>query len=478
MKYILIIVLHLILISDGIGQLDVSFNENGKRFISDDVKNIMFSQAVIQNDGKTILAGRIEDSLIVIRLLNNGTYDDNFGDNGMLFKDLESNFEMVKAIVVTNTNSIFLFCHYFTGISSHTAIVKLNSNGTLNSSFGIDGVLVLENTSSPLYALLQSDTAFILVTTTGVHRLDLEGDIDLDFGDEGKLEINNIDGINDLFIQSEGKILIAGELDGNTAILRINANGSFDNIFGTNGVKTVDVDNDPGDRASSVIQLENGNILVGGYYTNHIFLMQLSSTNGDLITSYGTEGIMSYSYPQATNSICNAIAEDLTTNDILVAGTALYGAKSYFALSRVSSSGTLEAYAAIDMNDSFAEANSICIQSDRKIVIAGSAIHEDKYHMAVARFMPDFSTLIQSVESSEAISAGINLFPNPSSHYIHLHSVYSLEQVKVLDMLGNEVLNQSLSGNTKLDISLLPKGLYNFILTTDRGTGYKKVSVQ
>jgi hypothetical protein len=85
---------------------------------------------------------------------------------------------------------------------------------------------------------------------------------------------------------------------------------------------------------------------------------------------------------------------------------------------------------------------------------------------------------INAVEESNFNNAGINLFPNPASQTLNIHSIYTIENIKIIDILGNEIRNLTSSGNTQLDISSLPKGLYNFVITTDKGIGNKKVSVQ
>ncbi|HSZ24507.1 MAG TPA: T9SS type A sorting domain-containing protein, partial [Cytophagaceae bacterium] len=61
---------------------------------------------------------------------------------------------------------------------------------------------------------------------------------------------------------------------------------------------------------------------------------------------------------------------------------------------------------------------------------------------------------------------------------VTVNSTYNIQEIKVLDVLGNEVINQTANGNAQINVSTLPKGLYNFVITTDKGTGSKKVNVQ
>jgi hypothetical protein len=70
--------------------------------------------------------------------------------------------------------------------------------------------------------------------------------------------------------------------------------------------------------------------------------------------------------------------------------------------------------------------------------------------------------------NSELYLAGYNqhIFPNPSTGIVNLSVSVNSRPVGIYDMLGREVLRETLSesGNLKLDLSSMPTGLYSIIL--------------
>ena len=103
------------------------------------------------------------------------------------------------------------------------------------------------------------------------------------------------DSVQALAVQSDGKIVLAGYAlrgtDTDFAIVRLNANGSRDTSFGTNGRVTVDVAavaGSPGDNdyAYAVSIDGNGKILVAGKAkigTDYDFAIVRLNANGSLI---------------------------------------------------------------------------------------------------------------------------------------------------------------------------------------------------
>jgi uncharacterized delta-60 repeat protein len=66
-------------------------------------------------------------------------------------------------------------------------------------------------------------------------RLNTDGSLDLSFGVNGKTTTPGVDNATAVAIQSDGKILAAGGYSG-FELARYNANGSLDTSFGTNGI--------------------------------------------------------------------------------------------------------------------------------------------------------------------------------------------------------------------------------------------------
>ncbi len=142
--------------------------------------------------------------------------------------------------------------------------------------------------------LLQPDGKILVAGDFTVHktkpagriaRLNSDGSLDITFS--CSVGANAI--INDIAIQSDGKIILAGnftQFNGATAnrILRLNSDGSIDPSFvtglGFNGeLKTVKIQT-------------NGQIIVGGYFTSYngtpVFNIARLNTDGTMDTGFAT----------------------------------------------------------------------------------------------------------------------------------------------------------------------------------------------
>ncbi len=116
-------------------------------------------------------------------------------------------------------------------------------------------------------------------------------------------------------LQSDGRVVAAGQADGDVALWRLASNGLLDQSFGTAGMLRVDLGTDD-DAASSVAILPNGRIVVGGWSGDNVALVRVL-TNGALDQSFGTAGKV------VTNLGAEERAESVvltSTGTIVVAG--------------------------------------------------------------------------------------------------------------------------------------------------------------
>ncbi len=473
------------IMNNSFAQFDANFGSSGKVILTDSYHTDSY-QSDMQSTGKLIVVGGIVTPLTfvgnikIVRLNDNGTLDATFDTDGVLIIDLPAITEDAKCVKVLSNDKIIVAGVYADGSpSNYPFVLRLNSDGTMDNSFDSDGYTTILGMYVPRDIVIQNDGKIVILTTSGLFRLNTDGSLDTSFDTDGKFEFN-IDFFtpNGLALQSDGKFLVAGGFDDNSVILRINSNGTFDASFGMSGIVTLNINTSNDDIAKSICVLEDGNIVIAGNATGQAYVAKLNATDGSLNTSFSLDGIETFIFTGALNSLLSSIKEDTVTNDIIVAGTGLYGTKGFFVMARFSVAGSNEAIVAAQMDEGTSEVRNIYIQPDRKIVLTGySYDNSDQTNFTLARFVPDFNTLISSVTSAD-INLGINLFPNPASHSINVHSTNSIENIRVVDLMGIEILKVNASGNTHLDISSLPKGLYNFVITTDKGTGTKKISIQ
>lgn len=129
------------------GSDDVTFGANGMLMLSNNTHDVVEAMQV-QSDGKIVLGGyRTEDRdrMLVFRVLPDGQFDDTFGNNGVSVLSLpEANESFVFDLRVQNDGKIVLFgTSILEGVSYISTVVRLNSDGSLDNSFGNDGVVYL-----------------------------------------------------------------------------------------------------------------------------------------------------------------------------------------------------------------------------------------------------------------------------------------------------------------------------------------------
>ena len=265
------------------GSLDNTFGNNGKINNNYSLSNIFISSAIIQPDGKFIVGGNFDTDFLVIRYKSDGTPDSTFGINGFVSTDFNNAYDLIYKIALQPDGKIIA-----SGISDNNvidndfAIVRYNSNGTLDTTFSIDGKLTTAVGTSHDYARdmkLQPDGKIIVggrvvyegISQIGVVRYNTDGTLDLSFNSGGKLFVNagNAPDLWAIALQPDGKIILGGYSSSiatwdDFTIVRVNTNGSIDSTFGTDGISYADF-NQNVDRIFAMALQDNGRIVAVGY---------------------------------------------------------------------------------------------------------------------------------------------------------------------------------------------------------------------
>ncbi|MDZ8089585.1 MAG: putative Ig domain-containing protein, partial [Nostoc sp. DedQUE12b] len=155
-------------------------------------------------------------------------------------------------------------------------VVRYNSNGSLDTSFGTAGTVINNLGSTDIaYSVSVQDDGKILVAGVSnnnfaVVRYDSNGSLDTSFGTAGTV-INNLGGTDIAYsvsVQANGKIIVAGSSKNNFALVRYNSNGSLDTSFGTAGIITTDIGINTTDNAYALTQ-HDGTVIVAGVSANN-----------------------------------------------------------------------------------------------------------------------------------------------------------------------------------------------------------------
>jgi uncharacterized delta-60 repeat protein len=374
------------------GQLDRTFATNGS-FSSSFSQPIAFATVVaLQSDGKIVVGGEIGNLGAVVRFNTNGTLDTTFGSAGVVtirFRDVD-NFAV--GLGIQSTGKVVVAG---TGLPQGGQIVRLNTNGTIDSSFGNGGSVSLSVTPSAM-ALLPDDRILLGGGASGssereLQRFTADGQTDSSFGTGGSAPLF---GLGAIALQSDGKILVStgsGGFGAAGTLARYNSDGSLDTTFGISGQLAA--------LASPAIAVQtNGHIVSGGGVTSNLSLegnstgfgVQRFFATGTIEFLFGTHGGVVTQFPSAQAASISSLA--LQPNGaILAAGSAGTSSSQSFALARYITTGQLDPTFGSGglVTTSFgsganAAISAMVLQSDGKIVVVGNV---NQGSFVVARYL-------------------------------------------------------------------------------------------
>jgi uncharacterized delta-60 repeat protein len=188
------------------GSLDTAFGTGGKALTSLGVNGGVPSDSILQSDGDILVGGTFG----IARFLPDGQLDTTFGSGGFAAVSLPFDGENPSTLAVQPDGKIIWAGtegnpNFVPGGTFQFAVARFNPNGTLDASFGTNGVATTEFFSPPLQGAQEFADAVV--------------------------------------VQPEGKILVAGSARQGqnkfapiqAAIARFDSNGTLDTSFGTAG---------------------------------------------------------------------------------------------------------------------------------------------------------------------------------------------------------------------------------------------------
>jgi len=310
----------------------------------------------VQTDGKIVVAGEVGNFGGFVRLNPNGTLDSSFGSGGVTtvrFADIDS----IAVGVGTQTDGKIVGAG--TGLPGGGRIVRLNSNGSVDTSFGSSGFVTLTFTPG-LFTLLPNGKMLVVGAAPGtpnalMEQFDNNGQPDLTFGTGGRAPLA-MRSISALAVQADGKILISSDAPGANpffpagpsagSVARYNSNGTLDTTFGSGGQAGVLA------APSALAVQSDGRIVTAGTITTKLSLagdsagfgvMRLN-TNGSVDTTFATHGGTFTGFANFPLTAPFALAIQ-SNGDIIAAGEAGVSTTHLmesFALARYVSTGQLD----------------------------------------------------------------------------------------------------------------------------------------
>lgn len=449
---------------DALGNLDTSFDTDGKVTTDFGGGDDRANSAALQPDGKIVLAGFAGiaggTDFAVARYNTDGSLDPNFDADGRVTTDFVG-----STVAFTNSSATALADSATTistiPVNRSVFIADLNVNINIAHPNANDLDIVLRHVPSNTSIVLVNDVASgganfqatsfddeaavgindpaNIAPYTGFFRpvgslaafdgFDAQGDWQLELTDDTGNAVTGvlqqwtllitpatIDQGNAVAIQLDGRIVVAGATDAGEdndfALVRYNADGSLDTTFDTDGMVTTDFSTS-NDAANAVaVQRITGRIVAAGKSDSggggDNFALANYASDGSLNTSFSGDGKVTSDFASGNDQAFGVRFQ--SNSKIVVAGVADATGDNDFALALFKLDGSFDSSfgtGGMVLTDFASSSNdqafAIALQSDGKIVAAGSSGND----FAVARY---------SGEGPDILVTGADAGTSPTVH--------------------------------------------------------------
>lgn len=470
------------------GSLDISFGTNGKVITDLSSSSTDYAQDGIQlPDNKILVAGYTtlngNDNLL-IKYLPDGQLDTTFGINGISIIEFGTSLSQIRKIGTQSNEKIILAGRSSSGSSvSYATVARANSDGTLDTTFGTNGYTKkISGSESDIQSLIiLPDDKIIVVgyvlnnnADIQIIKLNADGSYDNSFGTNG-IAVINFDSLSQrafCSVMNGDKILIGGVVNNpneSSLLLQLNPNGSIDTSFGVNGYSYTQFGSNPYnryDRFLSIKIFENKIYGVGSRavdsFNNSINLAKFT-IDGLLDTSFSDDGKLLIDTSSKIDFINDL--NILQDNSIFLAGVSSTSSSSSGLLIKLNPDGNYNTNFGVNGIISSTNFNTIqkVIINETNIIAIGNI--NSPSNVVLAKY--NNSNLL-SIEENQFKNTSFNIYPNPAEDKLNIIplSEQKINAVVILDVLGKKVFekNQNID---QLNIENFPKGIYFLKIYSD-----------
>lgn len=396
-------------------QLDDTFGENG--FLVKDFgsgEDEIFA-LVPQADGKIIVVGEYDNgavkNLAVARYLPTGELDKDFNNDGVFTHSIGTGDTRARSLAVQGDGKIVVAGSAVDNGANTIALIRLTADGYPDNSFADNGQLLLPGTGGEGNASavkVAADGAIFVAGTimkdTGaetsgiVVKLTAEGQYDDNFGEAG-ISVVRYDYNSELramSIQPDGKIVVVGSFASSgtaeAGLLRFNENGSVDEQFGESGQFIVPLEGS-GSIIHDVTVDPGGRLFVVGEVNNgsyrETFVAGITA-DGTVNADFGSSAI--YRSTLEAENVGQAITFDDNGNLLIVGSATTDQGKDIFLLTLAinnepTGGNTISAtYITADLAGTNDVGNTLAAMSDGSVFVAGSTGMSGSTDFALLRF--------------------------------------------------------------------------------------------
>lgn len=325
------------------GTLDTTFGSSG--IVKTEIESGAMINSIVIDSSDNIIAGGTAiaegKALFVLAKYNSlGNLVSTFGNNGITKTSINGNLHNIINSLKIDSNGKFVAGGWTTTTTgTNAAVLRFNQDGSLDTTFNTTGIVSISSSETnhifgKSIALKSDNSIFIAGGNRNnksiISKLTSAGTLDTNFGDNGQVvtTFGNNTQINDIALDSNNNLVIAGFHDNNVIVARYNSLGSLDSTFGTNGIEETSVSDSTLAAFALAIQ-SNNNIVVTGSSNNDVLLAQYTNNSSVSVTisSPANNSTLSYnkflvtgSSSEASESVSvyidDVLLETVTTNSL------------------------------------------------------------------------------------------------------------------------------------------------------------------
>lgn len=425
------------------GVPDASFDGDGKLTVPG---TTLGSALLLRPDGRIVVVGLGAGDVAVVQRNADGSPDVSFGGTGLVFTPVGALSDFGNAAALQPDGRLVVAAGAVTGGGdTDLALLRYASDGTLDSTFGTGGTLLVPGNGLSLEgrAVAVQPDGRIVAAVNGLppgavlYRFSPTGVLDPDFRIIGATtySLGNSNGdVHTLRVQSTGKILAAitnfneDFTQSDFSVVRFNVDGSVDETFGTGGIAIVSTSTDIEYIVEMVVQADDRIVVAGYSYDtmgNRTGRLLRLTASGAPDGTFGSGGVAAVT--GGTSLLVNAMVLQ-PDQKIVLGGSIKTGANDDAMVVRLNTDGTVDGtFGMVQEALSFGGSSvlQVAVQPDGKVLAAafydgGPAL----YGTAVLRYTstgtPDasFGTGGKYSSVSSDIRNSIGLFVGPGGHIL------------------------------------------------------------
>ena len=440
------------------GTLDETYGNDGIIYLKakEDIYINYAFDAELDTNGNLFIAGYTFDytnnSTFIICLDENGIENTEFGENGYVISEY-GNGIVYEAIDIDAKGRPVVTGY----IDDNILVRRYNAKGKIDKTFGDNGSAIIKLDPSPLawsyaYDIEILDNGKMLLTGHKVSedmlyesyllRLNSNGDLDATFADNGLLILNAGDYAEyatSISVQDDGKYLVGGHADLFTTeplprsgahITRVNADGTIDETFGTDGFVRLEPFEGDGciNETYSILAAEDGQIFgtVFSYNCNtgasRAYVYNLDA-NGQFKEDFAGSGIM---------ALPRFLEDEMNVRSL-----------------------------------------SLALQNNTRLLVGGyvsdTPSDQQLFLACINVDIKDNSPETPDDDAIEELTSSLLLYPNPVNDKLNIVTEVEIEEVVVYDALGRQQDNKTTrqQGNITIDVAGLNTGVYFVMIKTN-----------